>query len=195
MATLIRPDETLRDAFIDMAAEFAAAGELRYAADAKNFTGYLTETRKRESGQEVAAGWVRDSHFWLVDGGRVLGCSRLRHHLTPELEREGGHIGYDIRPSARRKGYGALLLRLTLQRAWAMGIERIRVTCDADNTASVRVIEGNGGILDGEVISVRSGKTIRQYWIPRDAAAAHQPCAVRLRRPLSGMIAPVRAVS
>jgi predicted acetyltransferase len=172
MATLVRPDEKLRDAFIDMAAEFAAAGELRYAADAKNFTAYLRERWQRESGHEVAVGWVPDSHFWLVDGGRVLGCSRLRHRLTSELEREGGHIGYDIRPSARRKGYGTLLLRLTLERAWAMGIERVRVTCDADNVASVRVIQRNGGFLDGEVMSVRSGKTIRQYWILHNVVAA-----------------------
>jgi predicted acetyltransferase len=172
---LIRPAEELREAFVDMAAEFAASGELRYAADAEDFIAYLTVRREREeSGQEAPAGWVPDSHFWLVDEGRVLGCSRLRHRLTPELEREGGHIGYDIRPSARRKGYGTLLLRLTLARAWAMGMERIRVTCDADNAASARVIEKNGGMLDGEVMSARSGKMIRQYWIVRDVAAQRQ---------------------
>jgi predicted acetyltransferase len=171
--TLIRPSEKLREAFADMAAEFAASGDLRYAADAEDFIAYLTVRREREkNGREVPAGWVPDSHFWLVDEGRVLGCSRLRHRLTPELEREGGHVGYDIRPSARRKGYGTLLLRLTL--AWAMSMESIRVTCDADNAASVRVIEKNGGMLDGEVMSARSGKMIRQYWIVRDVAAQQQ---------------------
>ncbi len=171
MAALIRPVEKLRDGFIDMAADFAASGELRYTADAEHFAAYLAEQRMREDGQEIAPGSVPDSHSWLIDEGRVLGCSRLRHRLTPELGREGGHIGYDIRPSARRQGYSTLLLRLTLERAWAMGIERIRVTCDADNAPSVRVIEKNGGILDGEVVSSRNGKMIRQYWIPRDAAA------------------------
>ncbi len=168
MTTLIHPGEKLREAFIHMAAEFAASGELRYTADAEHFTAYIAERGNPERGRAMAAGWVPDSHFWLIDGGRVLGCSRLRHRLTPELEREGGHIGYDVRPSGRRKGYGTLLLWLTLERAWAMGIERIRVTCDADNAASVRVIEKNAGILDGEVVSLRTGKMIGQYWILRE---------------------------
>jgi RimJ/RimL family protein N-acetyltransferase len=45
-------------------------------------------------------------------------------------------------------------------------------TCDADNTPSVRVIEKNGGILDSEAVSARSGKRIRRYWIERDVTAA-----------------------
>jgi predicted acetyltransferase len=174
MATLIYPAQEFRDAFFAMAADFAAAGELRYTVDAEHFTAYLAQRQKQEGGREVAADWVPDSHFWLIDEGRVLGCSRLRHRLTPQLEREGGHIGYDIRPSAQRKGYGTLLLRLTLERAWAIDLERVRVTCDADNIASVRVIEKNGGSFDGEVVSDRSGKRIRQYWILRDVPAAQQ---------------------
>ena len=172
MATLIDPSEEFRDAFMAMAADFAAWGEPRYTADAEHFPAYLAKRRTRDNERELASGRVPDSHYWLLEERRILGCSRLRHRLTPELEREGGHIGYDIRPSARRKGYGTLLLQLTLERAWAMGIERVRVTCDADNTASVRVIEKNGGLLDGEVVSARSGKMIRQYWISDDVANA-----------------------
>jgi predicted acetyltransferase len=170
MATLIDPAEELEEAFIAMAADFAASGELRYAADAENFPAYLAKRRTREQEPALASGRVPDSDYWLIEERRILGCSRLRHRLTPELEREGGHIGYDIRPSARRQGFGTLLLQLTLERAWAMGLDRVRVTCDADNTASVRVIEKNGGIVDGEVVSARSGKTIRQYWISHDVA-------------------------
>ncbi len=60
--------------------------------------------------------------FWLVrDGCRVLAQSSLRHHLTPALERFGGHIGYVVRPSERRQGYGTLLLALTLASARARG--------------------------------------------------------------------------
>jgi len=95
----------------------------------------------------------------------ILGESRLRHSLTPALEHHGGHIGYVIRPSQRRKGYGTLILALTLEKARALGIQRVRITCDTDNTGSVRIIEKNGGILSAQVISERSGKLISQYWI------------------------------
>ena len=172
MPTLISPIADLRDAFVAMAAEFADDDEPRYMVEAKEFTAYVAGLRARETGRGLAAGWVPDSHFWLVDEGRILGGSRLRHRLTSALAREGGHIGYDVRPSERRKGYGTLLLRLTLERATAIGIDRVRITCDANNAPSVRVIEKNGGVLDGEVVSTRSGKLIRQYWIERDVTAA-----------------------
>jgi predicted acetyltransferase len=90
--------------------------------------------------------------------------------LTPELEYEGGHIGYDIRPSARRRGFGTALLRLTLERAAALGICDVRLTCDADNIGSIRVIENNGGVLEGEVPSRERATLIRQYWIPLGGA-------------------------
>ena len=41
----------------------------------------------------------------------------------------------------------------------------MRVTVDADNAPSVKIIERNGGVLSGEAISEKSGKPIKQYWI------------------------------
>jgi predicted acetyltransferase len=84
---------------------------------------------------------------------------------VPALEHHGGHVGYAIRPSERLKGYGTRLLALTLDKAREMGLGRVLVTCDTDNFASVRVIEKNGGVLENQVISNRSGKMISRYWI------------------------------
>jgi predicted acetyltransferase len=162
------PSEALRSAFLEMAAEFEAEGNGRYAPDAQDFAGFLARVRQDAEGRRVFPDGqigVPTSQFWLVEAGRILGSSRLRHRLTPELEHEGGHIGYDVRPSARRSGLGTILLRLTLARAWALRLARVRITCDADNIGSIRVIESNGGILEAEVPSIRRGVLIRQYWI------------------------------
>jgi predicted acetyltransferase len=147
-----------------MAQEWRDAGEDRYGLALADFDGYLMRTRRREE-LEQPQGRVPSSEFWLVSGSRVVGCVRLRHRLTPELEVEGGHIGYDVRPSARGHGFGTAALRLALNTARDRGLERVRVTTDADNVASVKVIERNGGILEGQSTSVRSGKPIRQYAI------------------------------
>jgi predicted acetyltransferase len=166
--TLETPSERLRGAFLEMAAEFEAEGNPRYAPDARDFSGFLERVRQDAEGRRVFPDGkigVPTSQFWLVEAGRILGSSRLRHRLTPELEHEGGHIGYDVRPSARRKGLGTMLLRLTLARAWEIGLPRVRITCDADNIGSSRVIENNGGLLEAEALSVRRGVLIRQYWI------------------------------
>jgi predicted acetyltransferase len=98
----------------------------------------------------------------------VVATSRLRHRLVPDLEVEGGHIGYSVRPSLRRRGYGALLLSLTLEKAAGLGMASALVTCDADNVASRRVIEKNGGVFAGEGVSPESGKTVLRYWVPTD---------------------------
>jgi predicted acetyltransferase len=149
-----------------MAHEFAAHGDERYVSQCVDFAAYLRSSTAESMGEGIAPGRVPQSTFWLVDDGRVIGVCRLRHRLTPDLAWEGGHIGYDIRPSARRRGFGTELLALTLERAAAMGLDAVLVTCDADNIGSVRVIENNGGRLARELASKARDTTIRQYWIP-----------------------------
>ena len=165
MLKLEAPSADLRAEFLDMAADFASHAESRYVPASQDFDGFLRQIASDEQERVLAPGRVPSSQFWLVSDGRLLGCSRLRHSLTPDLTYEGGHVGYDIRPSARGRGFGTTLLSLTKQRAAAMGIARLRITCDVDNKASIRVIEKNGGILDAVVPSRMRDKMIRQYWV------------------------------
>jgi len=148
-----------------MARDFELAGEHRYSLALQDFDAYLSKVEAARRSTDLPAEWVPAAEFWLEDTARIVACARLRLALTPELLEEGGHIGYDVRPSMRRLGYGTALLRLALSEARALGIERVRVTCDDDNIGSINVIERNGGRLDGRVTSKRTGKTVRQYWI------------------------------
>lgn len=107
---------------------------------------------------------VASSYFWITagDGGpddEVIGFLNLRHTLNDFLLEEGGHIGYSVRPSARRRGHASAALGLALREAAGLGIDRVLVTCDEDNEPSRRTIEANGGVQE----DVRSGK--RRYWI------------------------------
>ena len=72
----------------------------------------------------------------------------------------GGHIGYDVRPSARRRGHATEMLRQALAIAHGMGIDPALITCDVDNVGSRTVIERNGGVLEDE----RAGKL--RFWVP-----------------------------
>jgi predicted acetyltransferase len=148
-----------------MAEDFAAHGEPRYLGAAGDFDDFLRRAASDEEDGTLPPGRVPVSQYWLVSEGRVLGCSRLRHRLTSELAHEGGHVGYDIRPSARGRGFGTSLLLLTRERAAARGIDRLRITCDVDNRASIRVIEKNAGILDAVVPSRTRDTMICQYWV------------------------------
>lgn len=164
-ATLVEPTAELWPEFRAMAEEYHVAGDPRYQPALVDFPAYLRGLLDGARGVGLPPGGVPYSTFWLTSGRRPVGGSRIRHHLTPDLEDEGGHVGYDIRPSERRKGYGTLILRLTLAEARKLGLRRALLTCDADNVASAKVIEGNGGRLQEQAVSKRSGKLISRYWI------------------------------
>lgn len=163
--TLIKPIEGLVAEFLSMADEYRATGDDRYKSAADDFSSYVRNLVFYSKGINLPLDHVPASTFWLVLADRIIGRSSLRHYLTSELEHEGGHIGYDIRPSERRKGYGKLILKLTLERARDIGLDRVLLTCDTDNTASAKIIERNGGVMQGQVSSNKSGKPISQYWI------------------------------
>jgi len=164
---LVAPSEEWKSAFLEMAAECKAFGDTRYDLALLDFPAYL---RRIENGRTELqpAGRVPGTEYWLEDSGTLIACVRLRFRLTPELEREGGHVGYDVRPSMRRHGYGTQLLRLALPILREHGVRRVRITCDDDNIGSLKIIEKNGGTLSGKETSHGSGKTVRQYWIELD---------------------------
>jgi predicted acetyltransferase len=56
-----------------------------------------------------------------------------------------GHIGYSVVPWKRQRGYATRALRLLLPQARDEGLAYVELTTDADNIASQRVIEANGG--------------------------------------------------
>ena len=165
VATLIMPTESLASNFLIMADEYQAAGDDRYQSAVVDFSAYLNSLMDYSAGIGLPPGRVPSTTYWLASGDHLIGRSSLRHHLTPDLESEGGHIGYDIRPSERRKGYGTIILKLTLEKAKGLGLKRVLITCDTDNMASVKIIEKNGGEVERQSISGRSGKLISRYWV------------------------------
>jgi predicted acetyltransferase len=164
--TLVEPTLILRDDFCAVAEEFMVEGDQRYREAIADFEGFIQLCSDEAVGRNLTPGRVSQSTFWLVrDGPRILGCSRLRHTLNAFLEEEGGHIGYDIRPCERQRGYGTLLLRLTLDKARELGLKRVLITADSKNVASWRIIEKNGGVLHSEMLSQHTRELLRKYWI------------------------------
>jgi predicted acetyltransferase len=85
---------------------------------------------------------------------------RPYQHPPPALHELGGHIGYDVRPSARRRGHATAMLAAALPVAGALGIDPVLTTCDEDNAGSRKVIEANHGALED-----KRGVKLR-FWVP-----------------------------
>jgi predicted acetyltransferase len=162
---LVEPSLAWKDAFLDMAHECLSNGDLRYLAPISNFDGYLEHLYEFAHGINLPPNIVQETSYWAHDDGVIVGVIRLRHRLNPALEQIGGHIGYEVRPSRRRMGYGTEMLRLVLEPARQLGLKRVLLTCDATNIGSARIMEKNGGVLTNRIEMPEKGKTVLHYWI------------------------------
>jgi predicted acetyltransferase len=182
MTELVKPDPSLQRSFLAAADEFLAADEERYAhllswpAD-DTFPGITFTRGELESPDRFAtfteflvaqarpdaprpADFVPCTERWMVADGEYVGRISLRHELTDLLLTWGGHIGYAVRPSARRRGHATRALERMLPVCAELGIDPVLVTCDTDNEGSRRTIERNGGVYE----DTREGKL--RFWVP-----------------------------
>lgn len=173
MPELIAPDERVKNSFLEAMAEFEVERGTDSATDSwigrwsprwsddatfALFLADLQEQRLEEAARPV--NYVPTSTYWWVDDdGTYLGRVSIRHRLNDHLLEVGGHIGYDVRPSARRRGHAGRMLVAALAKADALGIDPVLITCDTDNVGSIKVIEAAGGVLE----DVRGTK--RRYWV------------------------------
>jgi len=167
---LVTPSAAFQGSYLSLLEEIRQRGEpfipfpLKYPAD--DLPALLARLEACALGSEIAAGFVAHQTYWLVDGGdQVLGASNLRLSLTPALRQEGGHIGYGIRPSARRRGHATLILQETLQKAKERGIFRALITCHKKNLGSAKAILKNGGVLESEELLLGHADLLQRYWI------------------------------
>ena len=105
---------------------------------------------------------VPSTYYLILSDKEVVGTISMRHYLTKDLEEFGGHIGYSIKPSARRKGYATEALRLILE-LYKTKYDEILIMCEDDNIASNKTILANGGILINQI--EKFGLKINRYKI------------------------------
>lgn len=149
-------------------AEFAAEGghwSYRYRGDL-SWPDYVSLVRGWEDGIDLPEDFVTHAELVAEVDGEIVGRSSIRWELNDFLRTLGGHIGYAVRPAFRRQGYATEILRQSVDILRTRGVRRILVTCDDDNLASARVIEANGGVLEGVVPHDDADEPPRRrYWI------------------------------
>lgn len=173
MPQLVEPDVAYHRSFVAAIAEEPdfigwRIDRAQQLERAEVFAWYVEKIR--EDGDEASPrppGLVPSTTLWWVDhDGRepeYLGRVSIRHRLTRDLLHVGGHVGYWIRPSARRRGHATAALAAALPVAASLGLDPVLLTCDRDNVASRKVIEAAGGVPDAPY-----GIKLR-YWVPTGA--------------------------
>lgn len=181
MPELSTPVARVRASFLDAVAQFRAGGESAFAgtatlppvdghpgeswsdaqlaepAEFERFVARLVSLA--DPATELPTGYVHNTQLWWVDGDEYLARLSIRHKLNAALRTWGGHIGYAVKPTARRQGHATAMLAAALPVARDLGIDPVLITCDTDHVASRRVIESAGGRYE----DTRRGKL--RYWV------------------------------
>lgn len=106
------------------------------------------------------------TYFYVrEDDDKIIGMINIRLALNDFLAREGGHIGYSVRPTERKKHYATSMLKDALPVCRIIRIEDVILTCDKSNIASANVVKNCGGKLDEEFFSDTYGEIIQRYVI------------------------------
>lgn len=166
---LVKPSAQYKETYVAFYEDWVASGESMVpwviSKEPYPFEEMLVFLERSEQGIDIPKGWVRDSTYWLVtESDRVVGAVNIRHELNEKLFHSGGHIGYGVRPGERQNGYGAEILKLSLEITKNLGITKVLVVCDAHNEASRRVILRNGGIQDQDYVEP-DGNIVERFWI------------------------------
>ena len=152
--------------------------EIEEAGDADSFAGcswlekysrvedWIEYVYLNQFPENVSEGHVPSNVYLALrkNDNKIVGIIDLRHHINhPVLGAWGGHIGYTVRPCERGKGYAAEMLRLNLENARKLGLDKVMITCSPDNPASEQTILANGGVFE-KTVEV-DGDLIKRYWI------------------------------
>lgn len=133
--------------------------------DGETFEQYVQKLKGWPRGEGLPDSFVPGILYVGVVSGEVVGRVSVRFRLNEKLAKVGGHVGYVVRPSQRRRGYATRMLQLALPICSREGIDPALITCDVDNVGSRRVIERCGGVF--ESITEEPGLEVqkRRYWI------------------------------
>lgn len=130
-----------------------------------NFKGYLDILRESKEGLNLPTGHVPSTALFGFVGNEIVGKVSIRHCLNDHLEKVAGHIGYGVLPAHRSKGFASLMLEKSLNYCWNLGLKKVLMTCDESNSASVKVIVKNGGILEN-IYDPKDGSSKKmRFWI------------------------------
>ena len=159
------------DEFVEYESDINGAGSLDKIYEGYSFEEALDRCLKmKDEDFAKSVGRCPGNTFLLIreSDNRIVGTLNLRWNLNEEMLRFGGHIGYGIRPTERRKGYNKINLYLGIVEAKKVGLEKVMLDCDVNNIGSDRTLKALGGVLERTEIDPSDGILTNVYWFNVD---------------------------
>jgi predicted acetyltransferase len=136
-----------------------------------NYEGWLEKIKDDLDYNNIKEDKVPANTYFAIrmTDNKIIGMINIRHRLNEYLTKKGGHIGYSVRPTERKKGYATEILYLGLQCCKKLSIKNVLITCDKGNVASAKTILKNNGVLENEIMDKElSEEIIQRYWIKNE---------------------------
>ena len=168
---LLRPTAEYAKQIMECKKEYLAAGSSMDGCGSMRRTDdpmeYIEKCALEENPETCPDSLVPATQFMLVRkaDNKVLGFLQVRHEFNDYLSKYGGHIGYSVRPSERRKGYAKVMLKMALPFCREIGLKKVLITCTDGNIGSEKTILANGGVFESTVHEPSENKNLKRFWI------------------------------
>ncbi len=168
---LLRPTAEYAKQIMECKKEYLAAGSSMDGCGSMRRTDdpmeYIEKCALEENPETCPDSLVPATQFMLVRkaDNKVLGFLQVRHEFNDYLSKYGGHIGYSVRPSERRKGYAKVMLKMALPFCREIGLDKVLITCMDGNIGSEKTILANGGVFESTVHEPNENKDLKRFWI------------------------------
>ncbi len=151
---LVRPTLELKEKALEYRKEHFQHGEkIIYGSElfdkTESYEEWLSSVTRNADPKTVSENWVVTDTFFAIRecDKKIIGIIDLRHTLN-EFLKDLGNCGYSVCPSEREKGYATEMLYQLLQVAKEAEMKELHISVEKENTASVKVIQKNGGIYE-----------------------------------------------
>ena len=153
--------------FVEYNSDINGAGSLDKIYEGYTFEQALERCLNMEDKEYAeSVGRCQGKTFLLIreNDNKIVGTINLRWNLSEAMLRFGGHIGYGIRPTERRKGYNKINLYLGMMEAKKVGLDKVMLDCDVNNLGSDKTLKALGGVLERTEIDPSDGILTNVYW-------------------------------
>lgn len=126
------------------------------------YTDWLERLRILSGERAEKFGWYRTLVRLVYNGDLLTAILNVRLSEDPFVRTYAGHIGYHVRPSCRKRGYGHACAEEAVRLCKEHGIAHPVICTSPENFASRRTAESAGFVFTG-CETTDSGITVARY--------------------------------